>query len=163
MWERDGLPSWIPEVKLCNTLIFQDNVSLMKIKHKFKLRGFLSFFFFPICTGTISSLPPLFLPQNFSGKVSAEYFPWTSDMHPYRKASHFCIVGVFCSYFWNNDTLVVISKLWLISVMKTSMVRKFIRASKTNSQSHVVSSYIILRLKSDILLVNLILLNRGKF
>lgn len=117
MWERDGLPSWIPEVKLCNTLIFQDNVSLMKIKHKFKLRGFLSFFFFSICTGTISSLPPLFLPQNFSGKVSAEYFPWTSDMHPYRKASHFCIVTVFCSYFWNNDTLIVISKLWLISVI----------------------------------------------
>ena len=116
MWERDGLPSWIPEVKLCNTLIFQDNVSLMKIKHKFKLRGFLSFFFFYMHRNNQLTTSPISTP-NFSGKVSAEYFPWTSDMHPYRKASHFCIVGVFCSYFWNNDTLVVISKLWLISVI----------------------------------------------
>ena len=163
MWERDGLPSWIPEVKLCNTLIFQDNLSLMKIKHKFKLRGFLSFFFFffihrnnQLTTSPIST-PKLqwksvcrILPLNF----------WHTPLQE-SKPLLYTEGGGICCYFWNSDSLVVISKLWLISVMWKHPWSGNSSELQKQILNYIVSSYI--RLKSHILLVNLILLNRWKF
>lgn len=37
--KRDGLPSWVPEVTLCNIHTSKDKASLMKIKYKSKQRG----------------------------------------------------------------------------------------------------------------------------
>ena len=134
MWERDGLPSWIPEVKLCNTLIFQDNLSLMKIKHKFKLRGFLSFFFFYTQEQSAHCLP-YFYPKTSVEKclqnTSLELLTYTPTG---KQATSVHGVG------WH---LLLFLKQWSLSGhfkvvancchVKTSMVRKFIRTSKTNS------------------------------